>query len=256
MDENETRVIVGLGNPGLEYARTRHNMGFMVVDGIGTANGAAPTTNSRLKCDFSKFTYSGKTIMLVKPMTYMNLSGECLVAVRQWFKLPISSFIVVHDDVALPLGKLRVQNGGGAGGQHGVESIIECLGGDSSIVRLKFGVGPDPGGDRRASYVLSKVPEAQQELLDQSLDLAKKCLFTWINEGTLKAMNKYNSLDLRPEAIAEREEKERKRAQQAQERKERLEKEKLEKERLDSEKPEQGQQDLEKNEIEPKKIVG
>ena len=256
MDESETRVIVGLGNPGLEYARTRHNMGFMIVDGIGTANGAAPTSNSRLKCDFSKFTYRGKTIMLVKPMTYMNLSGECLVAVKQWFKLPISSFIVVHDDVALPLGKLRVQNGGGAGGQHGVESIIECLGGDSSIVRLKFGVGPDPGGDRRASYVLSKIPEAQQELLDQSLDLAKKCLFTWINEGTLKAMNKYNSLDLRPEAIAEKEEKERKRAQQAQERKERLEKEKLENERLDSEKLERGQQDLENNEIEPNKIVG
>ncbi len=156
---------------------------------------------------------------------------------------------MVHDDVALPLGKLRVQNGGGAGGQHGVESIIGCLGGDSSIVRLKFGVGPDPGGDRRASYVLSRVPEAQQELLDQSLDLAKKCLFTWINEGTLKAMNKYNSLDLRPEAIAEKEEKERKRAQQAQERKERLEKERLENERLESEKLEHGEQELEKTEI-------
>ncbi len=76
-------------------------MGFMIVDGIGTANGAVPTTNSRLKCDFSKFTYRGKTIMLVKPMTYMNPSGECLVAVRQWFKLPISSFIVVHDDARI-----------------------------------------------------------------------------------------------------------------------------------------------------------
>lgn len=255
MDENETRVIVGLGNPGHEYARTRHNMGFMVVDGIGTANGAIPTTNSRLKCDFAKFTYRGKTIMLVKPMTYMNLSGECLVAVKQWFKLPISSFAVVHDDVALPLGKLRVQNGGGAGGQHGVESIIECLGGDNSIVRLKFGVGPDPGGDRRASYVLSKVPESQQELLDQSLDMAKKCLFTWINEGTLKAMNKYNSLDLRTEAIAEKEEKERKRAQQAQERKERLEKERLENESLKDEKIERCEQDFAKNEIEPNKEI-
>lgn len=243
--DNETRVIVGLGNPGLEYARTRHNMGFMIVDGIGTANGAPPTTNSRLKCDFSKFTYRGKTIMLVKPMTYMNLSGECLVAVKQWFKLPVSSFIVVHDDVALPLGKLRIVNGGGAGGQHGVESIIECLGGDTSIVRLKFGVGPDPGGDRRAGYVLSKVPEIHQELLGQSLDLAKKCLFTWINEGTLKAMNKYNSIDLRPEAIAEKEEKERKRAQQAQERRERLENERLEKESLERKRQESEKAELE-----------
>jgi len=229
-NENETRVIVGLGNPGLEYARTRHNMGFMIVDAIGTANGAKPTLNSRLKCEFSKFAYRGKTIMLVKPMTYMNLSGECLIAVKQWFKLPVSSFIVVHDDVALPLGKLRVQNGGGAGGQHGVESIIQCLGGDTSIVRLKFGVGPDPGGDKRASFVLSRVPEAQQELLAQTQELAKKCLFTWINDGTLKAMNQFNSVDLRPEAIAEAEEKKRKKEQAAQERKEKLEKERLDKE--------------------------
>jgi hypothetical protein len=96
---------------------------------------------------------------------------------------------------------------------------------------LKFGVGPDPGGDRRAGYVLSRVPETQQELLEQSLDLAKKCLFTWINEDTLKAMNKYNSIDLRPEAIAEKEEKERKRAQQAQERRERLDRERQESEK-------------------------
>lgn len=227
-DDNETKVIVGLGNPGLEYARTRHNMGFLVVDGIGTANGASFLHNSRMKCEFSKFDYRGKTIMLVKPTTYMNLSGESVLAVKQWFKLPISSFIVVHDDVALPLGKLRVQNGGGAGGQHGVESIIECLSGDTSIVRLKFGVGPDPGGEKRAKYVLSRVPEEQQELLSQSLENAKKCIFTWINEGTLKAMNKYNSIDLRPEAIAEAEEKRRKKEQAAQERKEKLERERLE----------------------------
>ncbi|HIA53319.1 MAG TPA: aminoacyl-tRNA hydrolase [Candidatus Melainabacteria bacterium] len=234
---DDTRVIVGLGNPGQEYARTRHNMGFMIVDAIGTANGAQPTLNSRLKCEFSKFTYRGKTIMLVKPMTYMNLSGECVIAVKQWFKLPVSSFIVVHDDVALPLGKLRVQNGGGAGGQHGVESIIQCLGGDTSLVRLKFGVGPDPGGDKRASFVLSRVPEAQQELLMQAHDLAKKCLFTWINEGTLKAMNQYNAIDLRPEALAEAEEKKRKKEQAAQERRERLERERLEKEKSQNEEP-------------------
>lgn len=234
-NDKETRVIVGLGNPGPEYARTRHNMGFMIVDAIGTKHGAPTTTNSRLKCEFSKFDYRGKTIMLVKPMTYMNLSGDCLLAVKQWFKLPVSSFIVVHDDTALPLGKLRVQNGGGAGGQHGVESIINVLGGDTSIVRLKFGVGPDPGGDKRASYVLSRVPEAQQELLAQCLDMAEKCIFTWINEDTLKAMNKFNSMDLRPEAIFEAEEKKRKREQAAQARKEKLEKERLEKERQESE---------------------
>ena len=232
-DDNEVRVIVGLGNPGLEYARTRHNMGFMIVDAIGTRHGAEPTTNSRLKCDFAKFSYRGKTIMLVKPMTYMNLSGQSFVAVKQWFKLPISSFIVVHDDVALPLGKLRVQNGGGAGGQHGVESIIECLVGDTTIVRLKFGVGPDPGGDRRAGYVLAKVPEAEQELLAQCLVNAEKCIFTWINEGALAAANKFNSIDLRPEAIAEAEEKKRQREKAAQERKERFEKEKAEKKKAE-----------------------
>lgn len=233
--DDDIRVIVGLGNPGLEYAATRHNMGFMIVDAIGTRHGATPSFNSRLKCDFAKFDYGGKTIMLVKPMTYMNLSGESVLAVKQWFKLPISSFIVVHDDVALPLGKLRIQNGGGAGGQHGVESIISCLSHDTSIVRLKFGVGPDPGGDVRGRYVLSKVPEGQQELLGECLRLAEKCIFTWVNEGALKAANQFNSMDLRPEAIAEAQEKKRKREQERLERKERLEREKLEKEKAEPE---------------------
>lgn len=213
-DAEQTRVIVGLGNPGLEYARTRHNIGFMVLDAIGTANGATFTTNSRLKCEFAKFDYRGKTIILVKPTTYMNLSGECVVAVKQWFKLPVSSFFVVHDDVALPLGKIRVVNGGGAGGQHGIESIIECLGGDKSMDRLKFGVGPDPGGDKRAHYVLSKVPEAQQELLSESIMLATRAISTWINDGAKTAMDRYNSQDLRPEAKLEAEEK-RKRKEEA-----------------------------------------
>jgi PTH1 family peptidyl-tRNA hydrolase len=241
--DDDIKVIVGLGNPGLEYAATRHNMGFMIVDAIGTRHGATLSFNSRLKCDFAKFDYGGKTIMLVKPMTYMNLSGDSVLAVKQWFKLPVSSFIVVHDDVALPLGKLRVQNGGGAGGQHGVESIISCLSHDTSIVRLKFGVGPDPGGDVRGKYVLSRFPESQQELLKDCLGLAEKCIFTWVNDGPLKAANQFNSIDLRPEAIAEAQEKKRKREQAQQERKEKLERERLEKERAQKENPEQEKSD-------------
>lgn len=209
-DVEQIRVIVGLGNPGLEYQRTRHNIGFTVLDAIGTANGATFQSNSRLKCEFAKFEYRGKTIMLVKPTTYMNLSGECVIAVKQWFKLPVASFFVVHDDVALPLGKIRVVNGGGAGGQHGIESIIECLGGDKSMDRLKFGVGPDPGGDKRAHYVLSKIPEAQQELLSEAILLSTKAIFTWINDGAKTAMDRFNSQDLRPEAKLEAEEKRKK----------------------------------------------
>ena len=155
---NKLKVIIGLGNPGSEYDGTRHNAGFIMIDCLTKTEfyDEKFKKNDKLFCYSHLVNQFGMQILLAKPITYMNDSGKAFSAIKNWYKLEASDFLVIHDDVALPLGKLRFQKGGGAGGQHGVESIINCLGGDKNFDRLKIGIGPDPGGDKRADYVLEQ----------------------------------------------------------------------------------------------------
>lgn len=197
-DDNGLKVIVGLGNPGSRYSATRHNAGYRVLDLFGTETGASFENKDRLFCQLGKTIFAGRPVILVKPTTYMNLSGRAFVAVKQWFKVDDRDFLVIHDDVSLPLGRLRFQKGGGAGGQHGIESIIECTGGGRGFDRLKFGVGPDPGGDRRADYVLSCVPQSDLELLAKSEKLAVDGVKAWLKTGMAATMNRFNGIDLVP----------------------------------------------------------
>jgi PTH1 family peptidyl-tRNA hydrolase len=190
------KVVVGLGNPDLKYHSTRHNAGFRVVDRLGTASGAHFSAKRDLHCDLAKVEIAGQEVLLVKPTTYMNLSGRSVVAVLSWYKVQRNDLLVVHDDVSLPLGRIRLQKAGGAGGQHGVESIIECFGGAKEFHRLKFGVGPDPGGSQRASFVLSSFPEDQRELLERSIALAAEAVGAFLKEGILLAMNQFNGIQL------------------------------------------------------------
>ncbi len=192
------KVVAGLGNPGLEYYFTRHNAGFRVLEMIGAAAGAHFVNKRGLFSDITKVSLEGQDALLVKPMTYMNRSGQAVLAVLQWYKIPAEQLLVVHDDVALPLGKLRFQKAGGAGGQHGMESIIETFGGNKNFDRLKIGVGPDPGGDVRAEFLLKPVRPDERELFDKCLTLAAEGVSYWIRSGMLEAMNKYNGVDLRP----------------------------------------------------------
>ncbi len=196
------KLIVGLGNPGPEYYLTRHNSGFTVIESIGTASGVHFSTKRDLFCELARAQLAGRDVLLVKPTTFMNLSGRAVGAILRWYKISSKDLLIVHDDVSLPLGRIRFQAGGGAGGQHGVESIIECLGGARDFDRLKFGCGPDPGGSVRADYVLSRYPLAQQDLLNKSLALASEAVIFWVRHGVADAMNKYNGirLDLPPES--------------------------------------------------------
>ncbi|MBI4532735.1 MAG: aminoacyl-tRNA hydrolase [Candidatus Melainabacteria bacterium] len=191
------KAIIGLGNPGPEYQSTRHNAGFAVLDKlVGTVSGALFCNKSRLLSQIASITVSGEEILLVKPSTYMNLSGQAVCRVINWYKIPVCQLLVVHDDVSLPLGKLRFQKNGGAGGQHGIESIMECLGTRPEFDRLKLGIGPDPGGQARASYVLSAMPAEDQALFHRCITLATQAIGFWVKEGTDKAMNQYNGLQL------------------------------------------------------------
>lgn len=189
------KLVAGLGNPGLQYEMTRHNVGFQVVDSLCTATGATLRYESKYKGYFCKTKFKNHDLVLLKPDTYMNLSGEAVRAIANYLKVDSNDILVIHDDVSLVLGRLKVQHGGGAGGQHGVESIIECLG-KNTFDRLKVGVGPDPGGARRASFVLSRPAPEDVELYERSLKLAADAATSWILVGPLETANKYNGINL------------------------------------------------------------
>jgi PTH1 family peptidyl-tRNA hydrolase len=193
------KLIIGLGNPGLEYALTKHNVGFWVVDLLASKYSAAFANKKELHCQLAKVEIANQSVLLVKPITFMNDSGRAVAAVLNWHKeLEFSDVIIVHDDVSLPLGRLRLQHHGGAGGHHGIESTMDLLGGSSEFDRLKFGVGPDPGGDVRAQYVLSKVPAQLETLSKKCAELAVDALEFWLSNGIQEAMNKFNGITIEP----------------------------------------------------------
>ncbi|MBS2009593.1 MAG: aminoacyl-tRNA hydrolase [Cyanobacteria bacterium SZAS TMP-1] len=200
------KVIVGLGNPGLEYENTRHNAGFRLIDMLATAYGAELKSSKGLHSVVAKISATGQSggssrvaedILLVKPMTYMNLSGQAVQAVLRWYKVQAAPgvLLVAHDDVAIDLGRLRVQTCRGAGGQHGVESIIEHLSGSNRFDRLKIGVGPDPGGAVRGNYLLSKFREEERAIFERVLEDSLLAVKVWLKSGALEAANRFNSVD-------------------------------------------------------------
>lgn len=194
-----TKLIVGLGNIGSEYTGTRHNAGFSVIDELADTNsGADFKTVAKFFAHVGKINLAGSSLILAKPTTYMNRSGLAVSEIINYFKIELEDLLVVHDDVSIPLGKIRMQKAGGAGGQHGVESIIESLGKRKEFHRLKFGVGPDPGGAVRAQYVLSRIPAQDLDLYRKMVQLAAEAISVWNSKGILDAMNKYNSINLVP----------------------------------------------------------
>ncbi len=194
------KLIVGLGNPGHEYELTRHNAGFQVVDSLSIVCGGEWKLAKNLQAAIIKGRLANQEVLLAKPFTYMNESGRAVIAILNWFKMPVSDLYVVHDDVSINLGRLRLQAGAGAGGQHGVESIIENLGGKKDFTRIKFGVGPDPGGDVRGAYVLNRVPEKDRACYQKCIETARNAVIDLLVQGLVKASNSYNGVSICPES--------------------------------------------------------
>jgi PTH1 family peptidyl-tRNA hydrolase len=192
------KLIVGLGNPEPRYALTRHNAGFWVVDALATKCGAAFERSKDMRASVARLTIAGEQLVLAKPLTYMNDSGIAVQAILHWYKLAPESMLVVYDESALPLGKVRFQKAGGSGGHHGIESTVAMLGGNNLFDRLRFGVGPDPGGDKRADYVLGVLPSADMPIRDQLIDLCLSAIDVWLKDGIDRAANSFNGVDLRP----------------------------------------------------------
>lgn len=193
------KLIVGLGNPTKEYENTRHNIGFITLDALATKYKLI----FKNKKEFSSFCIKAAiavneklfNVILAKPTTYMNNSGSAVKNILDWFKVDSHDMIVVHDEVALPLGKIRISVGRSSAGHNGIESIIEKTG-DKEFTRLRIGIGPDPGGDSRKEYVLNKFNKKEQEHYKIVVNVAVEAIETLITSKTEEAMNKYNGLEI------------------------------------------------------------
>ena len=189
-------LIIGLGNPGEGYAGTYHNAGFRVLERIAARESVQINEPCGPALISGKTTLAGQSAVLVLPQTYMNKSGAVVAPLFDRFEASARDVIVVYDDLALPLGKIRIRQKGSAGGHNGIKSIISALGSDE-FLRIRIGIQPDRtiGGVR--DFVLSPVAKIDRELLDQAEDVAGKAVVTLIAEGVEKAMSQYNGLDLR-----------------------------------------------------------
>ncbi len=183
-------LIAGLGNPGIQYRFNRHNVGFMVLDRFA-AKVDLKFTRVESKALVTKAEIDGKRIILAKPHTYMNLSGQAVGALLKYYKISLDRLLVASDDVDLPLGTLRLRPGGGSAGQKGIASIIDRLG-TQDFPRLRVGIGRPPGRMDSADYVLQDFSSGERVILVETLDRAVNSILSFINEGLDAAMNQYN----------------------------------------------------------------
>lgn len=188
----ETFLIVGLGNPGREYRENRHNVGFMLVDRLAAK---LDVRFSRLqsKALVANATYNERKIVLAKPQTFMNLSGQSVQGLMRFYKLPLTNLLVAHDDLDLPPGIIRIRPDGGSAGQKGMESIIERLGTDE-FTRIRLGIGRPPGQMQAPDYVLQDFSDGEMTVISETLDRAVEAALTFVNEGLDAAMNRYNGI--------------------------------------------------------------
>jgi PTH1 family peptidyl-tRNA hydrolase len=190
---NETKptyLITGLGNPGRQYVKNRHNVGFRLIDHLAERLGVA-FSRMESKALVTRADYLGNRLILAKPQTFMNLSGQAASSLLRFYKIPLENLMVAYDDVDLPLGVLRIRPQGGSAGQRGMASIIERLGTDK-FPRLRLGIDRPPGRMDAAAYVLQDFTPAEEELLDLTLERGVDAVLVFVSQGLETAMNHFN----------------------------------------------------------------
>ena len=188
--DKENTLIVGLGNPGLAYRHNRHNVGFMVADALADKL-EIPLKRVKFKAQIGNGKLEDIPIIIAKPLTFMNKSGEAVAPLVRYFKVPLERLLVIHDDMDLPLGTLRMRPSGGSAGHNGMLSIFDKLG-TNAIPRLRVGIGRPPGRMDPADYVLQDFPKGDEELLKMVIAQACEAALAFITTGLEKAMNTYN----------------------------------------------------------------
>lgn len=187
-------MIVGLGNPGIKYAKTRHNIGFWVVDLLSEEWGI-PVNKEKWKAEVGEGFVRGEKVFLIKPLTYMNLSGESVRPAIDWLKADIDELVVVYDDLDLPPGQIRLRLKGSSGGHNGMKSLIQHLG-TEEFKRIKIGIGRPQGKMPIPDYVLSDFHKSEIESMADAVDRAAEAINCWIDSTFEEAMNRYNKKSL------------------------------------------------------------
>src|SRR4051794_30025554 len=183
-------LVVGLGNPGREYEGNRHNVGFQVVE-LLAQRARAPAARAKFGAELSEGTLGGERVVLCRPMEFMNLSGQAVARAAGFWKIPPAQVVVVHDELDVPFGRLKLGQGGGAGGHNGVRSIIADLG-TPDFARVRFGVGRPPPGWQGADYVLADFTRAELKELPDLVSLAADAVEEIVTHGLTTAMNRFN----------------------------------------------------------------
>lgn len=186
------KMIVGLGNPGSKYSETKHNIGFMAVDELAKRHKAIFKEEKIFKALVGEYFDGGQKVILVKPVTYMNESGKAVGPLATYYNIAIEDLVIVHDDLDLEAGRIRLRQKGGSGGQNGIKSIIAHLG-TQEFQRVKIGIGRPPKNMAVVNHVLSKFPDEQVQDIGSAIMRATDALEYWVNGATfIETMNKYN----------------------------------------------------------------
>ena len=185
-------LVVGLGNPGAEYARTRHNAGFLLAERLAGGWRAGWSLEKKFQARLAKIERDGRKLILCQPQTFMNASGEAVGAVSEFFHVPLANVLVLVDDADLPFGEIRLRASGSSGGHHGLESIEQHLA-SPGFARLRIGIGRRTDGVRELTgHVLGQFGSGDTELLGKVLERASNQVACWLHEGTQQAMNQFN----------------------------------------------------------------
>lgn len=183
-------LIVGLGNPESDYSKTRHNMGFNVINKLATQY-TIDINKSKFKGLYGTGIIEGEKVILLKPQTFMNLSGESVIEVMNFYKIEPSELIVIYDDFDTDSGLIRIRKNGSAGSHNGMKSVINCINTDK-FCRVRVGIGRPQDNTDMITYVIGHVPEEEMKILDEGTTLAKDAIIEIIKNGTESAMNKFN----------------------------------------------------------------
>ncbi len=186
-------LIVGLGNPGAEYRKTRHNAGFLLVEKLAARWRVDWKNERKFNARMARAERQGRRVLLCQPQTFMNASGEAVGMVMNFYQLPRTRILVVVDDADLPLGEIRLRSGGSSGGHHGLESIERHLG-SREFARLRLGIGRRDGDREITDYVLSRFDASESALMEKVLNRAADQAECWLTDGIQKAMNQFNGV--------------------------------------------------------------
>ncbi|WLR41927.1 aminoacyl-tRNA hydrolase [Bacillus carboniphilus] len=184
------KLIVGLGNPGKQYETTRHNVGFMVVDELASSLNV-DLTLTKFNGIYASALIEGEKVFLLKPLTYMNLSGDCVVPFMNYFNIQEDELVVIYDDLDLPVGKIRLRKKGSAGGHNGMKSIIQHLG-SQTFNRIRIGIDRPPLGMRVPDYVLKSFSQDETPMITDSIKKSKEACERWIAKPFSEVMNEFN----------------------------------------------------------------